>query len=69
MHPRFKTEYFRQHSWPQDWINTAVDIAREIWQSKYKPREDGEQQRASFMIANQKVCVACNTTGSIFTHS
>lgn len=47
MHPRFKTEYFKQHNWPQEWIETAVEITRDIWQTKYKPSNRDEQQTQS----------------------
>lgn len=36
MHPRFKIQYFKEQRWQLDWINTAIDIAREIWTTKYK---------------------------------
>ncbi|EEC00049.1 hypothetical protein MPER_00100, partial [Moniliophthora perniciosa FA553] len=36
MHPAFKTSYFREQGWPEEWIETATGIAREIWQKQYK---------------------------------
>ncbi|KAK7437101.1 hypothetical protein VKT23_018727 [Stygiomarasmius scandens] len=37
MHPEHKTSYFRKQDWPEQWITQAVDIARDIWRSQYKP--------------------------------
>lgn len=35
LHPRYKTEYFKQKDWPSEWVSNAVDIARKIWRERY----------------------------------
>lgn len=37
LHPRYKSEYFKQKDWPADWISNAIDIARTIWRERYQP--------------------------------
>jgi hypothetical protein len=36
MHPRYKTEYFQQKHWPKQWIDTAVTLAQDAWNNRYK---------------------------------
>jgi len=36
LHPAYKTEYFRSHGWPEDWIAMAVDLLRADWIKTYK---------------------------------
>src|ERR1700761_3415354 len=31
MHPRYKTRYFTKECWPEEWIDEAISLAREIW--------------------------------------
>ena len=38
MHPRYKTRYFVKSGWEAEWIQEAVDLAREVWLKRYKPR-------------------------------
>ncbi|KZT31330.1 hypothetical protein SISSUDRAFT_995278, partial [Sistotremastrum suecicum HHB10207 ss-3] len=37
LHPAYKLQYFRDHSWPEDWIQTALTLVRDEWQDHYKP--------------------------------
>ena len=36
MHPRYKTRYFTKECWPEEWIDEAISIAREIWIAYYR---------------------------------
>ena len=38
MHPQYKLSYFSEKEWPQEWIDTAIEIARRIWREHYQPR-------------------------------
>jgi hypothetical protein len=37
LHPRYKTVYFKQARWPQEWISTAEELLREQWTKNYQP--------------------------------
>ncbi|EEB94273.1 hypothetical protein MPER_06936, partial [Moniliophthora perniciosa FA553] len=39
MHPAFKTSYFREKGWPEEWIDQAIRIARETWVKHYKKKD------------------------------
>ena len=36
MHPRYKTRYFKKECWPEEWVNEATSLAREIWLTYYR---------------------------------
>jgi hypothetical protein len=36
LHPGLKLEYFRQHSWEQDWIDKAEELTREEYIRTYE---------------------------------
>ncbi|EEB91800.1 hypothetical protein MPER_09785, partial [Moniliophthora perniciosa FA553] len=36
LHPRYKAQYFHDAEWEQEWIDTAVNSARETWCKFYK---------------------------------
>ena len=36
LHLAYKTEYFRSHGWPEDWIATAVELLCADWIKTYK---------------------------------
>jgi len=36
LHPRHKLTYFKNQDWPQDWINTALEIVREEFNRRYR---------------------------------
>ncbi|KAL1940908.1 hypothetical protein VTO73DRAFT_7544 [Trametes versicolor] len=38
LNPRYKREYFHLREWPTEWVNEAVKIARDEWQTYYKPK-------------------------------
>jgi hypothetical protein len=33
-----KTEYFRKQGWDEKWIETAKELARDIWRRNYRPK-------------------------------
>ncbi|KZV99872.1 hypothetical protein EXIGLDRAFT_582092, partial [Exidia glandulosa HHB12029] len=35
LHPQFKLDYFKRMKWPQNWIDTALDITRSTYQENY----------------------------------
>ncbi|OAV91103.1 hypothetical protein PTTG_28064 [Puccinia triticina 1-1 BBBD Race 1] len=39
MHPSFKDEYFKLAKWEPKWIAEAIQLAREMWVSFYKPKQ------------------------------
>jgi hypothetical protein len=38
MHPRYKTRYFVKSGWEDEWVQEAVELAREAWTNRYKER-------------------------------
>ncbi|EEB96155.1 hypothetical protein MPER_04758 [Moniliophthora perniciosa FA553] len=36
LHPRYKVFYFREQEWEEEWIDTAIKSACEVWQTHYK---------------------------------
>jgi hypothetical protein len=36
LHPAYKTEYFRTHKWPEEWITAALSLLRADWVKSYK---------------------------------
>ncbi|KAJ3833744.1 hypothetical protein F5878DRAFT_546014, partial [Lentinula raphanica] len=39
LHPSLKLEYFIKANWPQQWIDTAVQVTRETWERTFKPSQ------------------------------
>ncbi len=39
LHPQFKTKYFSDANWKEDWISTAKNLLRNEWKDYYKPAE------------------------------
>ncbi|PLW16263.1 hypothetical protein PCANC_16849 [Puccinia coronata f. sp. avenae] len=37
LHPSFKDEYFKLANWQPEWIQEAIRLTREMWESMYKP--------------------------------
>ncbi|KAI7951709.1 hypothetical protein MJO28_007393 [Puccinia striiformis f. sp. tritici] len=37
LHPSFKDGYFKLAKWKPEWINEAIRLTREMWESHYKP--------------------------------
>ena len=37
LHPAFKTQYFDQHHWPDEWVEEALRLCREEWKESYRP--------------------------------
>ncbi|OAV94061.1 hypothetical protein PTTG_02867 [Puccinia triticina 1-1 BBBD Race 1] len=37
LNPSFKDEYFKLAKWEPEWISEAVRLARDMWESQYKP--------------------------------
>lgn len=40
LHPSYKTQYFRDQGWEEEWIAQATDLARTEWTTYYKPQDD-----------------------------
>ena len=38
LHPKFKTDYFKQHGRSTEWIDKVVDVAHKIWLRHYRPQ-------------------------------
>ncbi|THU78676.1 hypothetical protein K435DRAFT_587469, partial [Dendrothele bispora CBS 962.96] len=38
LHPSYKTSYFTQEEWPDDWITTAKETLKTFWETYYKPK-------------------------------
>ncbi|THU90332.1 hypothetical protein K435DRAFT_623170, partial [Dendrothele bispora CBS 962.96] len=38
LHPSYKTSYFTQEEWPDDWITTAKEALKTFWETYYKPK-------------------------------
>ncbi|KNF01232.1 hypothetical protein PSTG_05589 [Puccinia striiformis f. sp. tritici PST-78] len=37
LHPSFKDEYFKLAKWNKKWIDKAIRLTREMWETNYKP--------------------------------
>ncbi|KZT31253.1 hypothetical protein SISSUDRAFT_995367, partial [Sistotremastrum suecicum HHB10207 ss-3] len=37
LHPAYKLQYFRDHAWAEDWIQTALQLVRDEWSENYRP--------------------------------
>ncbi|EFP85026.2 uncharacterized protein PGTG_11195 [Puccinia graminis f. sp. tritici CRL 75-36-700-3] len=37
LHPSFKDEYFKLANWNPEWIEEAIRLTREMWETQYKP--------------------------------
>ncbi|KNE93211.1 hypothetical protein PSTG_13386 [Puccinia striiformis f. sp. tritici PST-78] len=37
LHPSFKDEYFKLAQWQPEWIEEAIRLTREMWETHYKP--------------------------------
>lgn len=37
LHPSFKLDYFKRANWEKDWIDEAIRLIREEWETYYKP--------------------------------
>ncbi|KNE88292.1 hypothetical protein PSTG_18308, partial [Puccinia striiformis f. sp. tritici PST-78] len=45
LHPSFKDEYFKLAKWPKSWIDEAIDLTREMYDTWYKPKNRESAQR------------------------
>ncbi|KIJ50640.1 hypothetical protein M422DRAFT_147211, partial [Sphaerobolus stellatus SS14] len=36
MHPCYKLHYFCKNKWEEEWVTTALEMAQEMWLTKYK---------------------------------
>lgn len=39
LHPRYKSRYFRQQQWEEEWIRVAEALLRDLYDKHYKPKE------------------------------
>ncbi|KIP01061.1 hypothetical protein PHLGIDRAFT_38406, partial [Phlebiopsis gigantea 11061_1 CR5-6] len=62
LHPQFKTQYFKNAKWEDDWIKTAERIFREDWDCRWSLlKEDGDVEETA-TVAPPK------TSTNIFDH-
>lgn len=40
LHPQYKTQYFVDQDWKEEWITTAKGLLRDEWNDHYKPDGD-----------------------------
>lgn len=67
LNPAYKTTYFRQRKWPEEWITTAVDILRLEWVTNYKPTA---VVISDSINSSSQVCSYLKSTpGCLSTHS
>ncbi|KNF04351.1 hypothetical protein PSTG_02693 [Puccinia striiformis f. sp. tritici PST-78] len=38
LHPSFKDKYFKLSKWPQSWIDKAINLTRQMYETWYKPK-------------------------------
>ncbi|EEB92819.1 hypothetical protein MPER_08615, partial [Moniliophthora perniciosa FA553] len=38
LHPLYKTSYFEKAAWPQEWVTAAMNVVRQLWVARYKPK-------------------------------
>ncbi|KNE95440.1 hypothetical protein PSTG_11293 [Puccinia striiformis f. sp. tritici PST-78] len=39
LHPSFKDKYFKLAKWPKSWIDEAIDLTRDMYNTWYKPKQ------------------------------
>ncbi|EIW54272.1 uncharacterized protein TRAVEDRAFT_132383, partial [Trametes versicolor FP-101664 SS1] len=39
LHPQYNTQYFKDQSWPEEWITEACTILEDEWMSNYCPKD------------------------------
>lgn len=54
LHPGLKLEYFQQHKWEEDWIETAENLTREEYLDKYEGRSGSKLSAGD--VASAMVC-------------
>lgn len=62
LHPSFKDEYFKLAKWPKSWIDEAIDLTREMYDTWYKPKNRESAQRPP-RKGPPKVCLRLNNIG------
>lgn len=55
MDPACKLTYFIKWKWDQEWIDTAVDIAREVWEEDYKSQDRPPASRPTNTISGDDI--------------
>jgi hypothetical protein len=50
LHPRHKLQYFRHAEWPQEWIDTARDIVRSVFERSYVPKPAAGDEQAQTTV-------------------
>ncbi len=43
LHPALKLEYFRQHEWEEDWIDTALQLVQDEYTARYEKALPAEE--------------------------
>ena len=65
MHPQYKLEYFHHAGWEAEWIQTAEDITRTAYESRYVHvgpdviQPDGQDGAAVAAAAQVRVLPEC----------
>ncbi|KNF00418.1 hypothetical protein PSTG_06347 [Puccinia striiformis f. sp. tritici PST-78] len=44
LHPLFKDEYFKLAQWPQSWIDKAINLTRDMFNTNYKAKQPTSSQ-------------------------
>lgn len=55
LHPSHKLEYFKDHGWSQEWIDTARDLTKDEYERKYAEhtasREEASGDKADMPVS------------------
>jgi hypothetical protein len=47
LHPQHRTKYWIKASWPSNWINTATQMARQVYDNQYASMTTSGEEIAS----------------------
>ena len=59
MHPRYKTRYFTKECWPEEWIEEAISLAREIWNTHYRDSTPGSTVTTQAITRASRAAKVC----------
>ena len=43
LNPKYKLKYFESKNWPQIWVDAALEVLRDQWETNYKPSVSDSQ--------------------------
>ncbi len=52
LHPQYKTEYFVEEDWEEDWITEARNIITEQWNKYYRDNDVAQEVQAPVSSAS-----------------